>query len=68
METCRKVQYDTRAQAKAARRKTYATRTERDGPLNIYRCTYCGFYHLGHMPPEVRNGTTDKDEWLERRA
>lgn len=34
--------------------------------LNVYRCEGCGGYHIGHMPPEVRRGELDKDEWLDR--
>lgn len=29
-----------------------------------YRCSYCGWWHLGHIPHSVSRGTGDKAAWL----
>jgi rubrerythrin len=58
-----KRRYSTRKAARKARNGT-----EAKGHLNIYRCSFCGFLHLGHLPPDVRRGETDKDAWKRRRG
>lgn len=37
-----KIRYDTRADA---RKVLHAV-----GPLHIYRCGHCGWFHIGHTP------------------
>lgn len=59
-----KWKFETRADAKRARRRLYGKRNQlKDGPLSIYRCEVCGFYHLGHLPTLVRNGQWDRDDY-----
>ena len=61
-----KWKFETRADAKRARRAIYGKRQQhKGGPLSIYRCDDCGFYHLGHMPQRVRNGEIDRRDWQE---
>ncbi len=50
MSTCRtgKIQYATRAAAKAARR-ALNWRGRGDKTLECYRCGDCGSYHLGRL-------------------
>lgn len=61
-KTCEgKRRYTTRKYARRARNATPSV-----GHLSIYRCEFCDFYHLGHMPDDVRRGDTDKDLWLRR--
>lgn len=55
-----KLQYANRKQAKIGRRRTG------DSSLSLYRCPECDWIHLGHMLRNVRNGTYDKADWLER--
>lgn len=49
---------------KAARRARNATETDRR--LHIYRCPFCGWLHLGHLPQGVRNGDGDKAAYIAR--
>ena len=35
-----KIQYHSRAKARAAKRRT-------PGVLDVYRCAFCGWFHLG---------------------
>jgi len=56
-----KVRYPNRKKAREARR-----RTPSGGHLNIYHCPWCGWYHLGHLPRDIRRGKTEKDVWLYR--
>jgi hypothetical protein len=58
-----KRRYENRKQARKARN---GTKTQ--GRLNIYRCPFCDFLHLGHLPPDVRRGETDKYDWKRRRG
>lgn len=53
-----KVQYASRKQARAYRRKLGS------GPVSIYRCPACGWWHMGHLPTRVRRGEVDKQAWL----
>lgn len=65
-DDCRKWKFETRAEAKIARRGIYGRRTPgRDGPLSIYRCVECDFLHLGHLPAAVRAGEVDRDTYRE---
>ncbi len=65
-DECRKWKFYTRAEARRARRNLYGRRRgHHDGPLSIYRCPTCDFYHLGHLPARVRNGALDKDRYVE---
>ena len=57
-----KRRYSDRKRAKSARGRTRQHDSSK-GRLNVYRCDFCGFFHLGHLPPEVRNGEVDKREW-----
>lgn len=54
-----KVRFRTRARAKHVRR-----RLPRDGHLTVYLCDFCGFHHIGHLPPAVASGRLAKSEWL----
>lgn len=56
--TTGKVQFVSRKQARSWRKKTGT------GPVGAYRCGMCGFWHLGHQPQRVRNGSIDKVAWL----
>lgn len=47
-----KVRFDSRADAKAARRRV-TERADID-PGKPYRCPRCGFFHLGHYPADQR--------------
>lgn len=31
--------------------------------LHIYRCPYCFWFHLGHMPKAITSGLLDKTLW-----
>lgn len=59
-----KQRYITKSDARGARRRTPGN----GGSLHIYRCTFCGFYHLGHLPVDVLRGRTEKPEWKRRRG
>jgi hypothetical protein len=54
-----KIRYNNRKKAREARRRTPSPNS-----LNIYCCPACGWYHIGHMPEDVRRGTVSKDVWL----
>lgn len=56
-----KVRYDSRSEAKKARRRTPSS-----GHLTIYPCPFCDFFHLGHLPIAVRRGELDKQDWRNR--
>lgn len=56
-----KVRFQTRGEAKKAR-----SHTRGSGPLSVYPCLFCGFFHLGHLPKEIRRGEVDKREWRAR--
>jgi len=58
-----KRRYNSRREARAHR-----NRLKGGGPLNIYLCPFCGCYHLGHMPRDIRRGKTGKDNWRRRRG
>lgn len=53
-----KVQFATRKSARRYRRKMGS------GPVSVYDCPECEFFHLGHLPARVRTGEVDKAEWL----
>lgn len=57
-----KVKYDTKADARRVRKRMFG-RGHVDGKLNAYRCQFCGWWHLGHMPQAVRNGQLNKASW-----
>lgn len=64
--SCGKYKFYSRADAKRARRSLYSRRGRgKDGPLSIYACDICDALHLGHLPPAVRNGVWDKDDFVE---
>jgi len=31
--------------------------------LHIYRCPYCDWFHLGHLPKAITSGLLDKTLW-----
>ena len=64
-EACRgKIRYQTRADAKKARRRIYSARLPgRDGPLSAYLCDVCDYFHLGHLPQVVRRGEVSRDDY-----
>lgn len=65
-DRCRKWKFETRADARRARKTIYGRRdTSRDGPLSIYRCPHCDFLHLGHLPARVRAGEVDRATYRE---
>lgn len=43
-----KIRYTTPEQAYSARRST--NRKHYTGPMNVYKCKFCGGYHIGHAP------------------
>ena len=48
--TCeKKIQYPSRAKARAAKRRT-------PGVLDVYRCAFCGWYHIGRR---LREGASN---------
>lgn len=57
-----KMRLGSRREARRAR-----ARTKHQGALTIYPCQFCGFFHLGHMPASVRNGSLDKKQWRDER-
>lgn len=57
-----KFRYSNRKQAKKLGRRIATHRTVR-----AYPCPECDGFHLGHKPQRVRNGTVDKDDWLNGR-
>lgn len=52
--------YNTKRLARQARSATVTRDRKR---LSIYRCVYCGFYHLGHLPASVRDGKFDRQQY-----
>lgn len=45
-------------------RKARAATVTRDGKrLSIYRCMFCGAYHLGHLPDRVRSGEFSRQQY-----
>ena len=52
-----KLRFDTRAEAKAHDRMMRA-RYPNNKPLEVYRCPFCDYFHLGTYPtdPEAREG------------
>lgn len=54
-----KKSYTSKRDARSARRRHHA-----GAQLNVYRCTSCGFLHLGHMPQRVRSGDVEKTDWM----
>lgn len=52
--------YDTKRRARQGRRRTNADDRQH---LSIYRCPFCGFYHLGHLPARVREGRYDRQDY-----
>lgn len=53
-----KAQYDSKRAARTARRSIQTSEH-----LSIYRCPFCGYYHLGHKPKAVRSGEITREEW-----
>lgn len=43
-----KNRYESRAQAKAARKRTSHFPGKPERKLHIYRCVFCGYFHLTH--------------------
>ncbi len=58
---CGKVRYGSKAMAKASARRM----KHRKGKLNAYRCG--AFWHLGHLPDDVRHGVISRDALRPRR-
>lgn len=58
---CRgKVRHPTRAIAEAMRQRLLALTTEtlrKRARLNVYRCRWCNFWHVGHRAPDRRPTT-----------
>jgi hypothetical protein len=46
MSDCMKIRYWSRARARAACRRMRAIGDT--GRLNAYRCSWCGWWHIGH--------------------
>lgn len=62
---CGKRTYPTRKAAKDARKKLHAG----DSALRPYECgRVAGNWHLGHIHPEVANGTASRDEFYRKAA
>lgn len=47
--------YHSKTDARKAR-----GRMKGNGVLSVFRCEHCDRYHLGHLPPSVRNGEREK--------
>lgn len=60
-----KRRYDSRRDAKRARARIKASGADtKVGHLQPYGpCDFCGYWHLGHLPPLIARGEVDKDEW-----
>lgn len=58
---CQKVRFMSRRSAKTAAGKLRAQM----GRMSAYRCpTSLGeVWHIGHLPPRVRNGQVSLDDW-----
>lgn len=54
---CGKRRFRDRRDAKASARQRCPGE-----PVGAYRCG--AYWHWGHRPRDVRNGTLDKDDWL----
>ena len=58
---CRKVTYPSRKAARARRKQMPHAN------LSVYPCEFMeGVYHLGHLPPALRQGRLTRDEWTRR--
>jgi len=57
-----KVQYPTRKEARHAARHLPGEK------LGTYRCPFCGWFHVGHIPQRVRAGEVDKSAWLDSKS
>jgi len=53
--TCAKIRYPTRRWAVQAKRSV-------DRTLRPYKCSFCGFWHLGHLPDAIRRGERTRGE------
>jgi len=60
-DVCGKVAYPTKAAAKVARRRLHPGEA-----MSVYRCG-C-WWHLGHLPANVRTGDTDRHDLPNRRG
>lgn len=65
IEHCKKVPYETRLEAmKAIRRRRQAPdRTliqSMTGEPLIYRCKRCGYWHFGHLPPQLQHNSKER--------
>ena len=63
---CGKLSYQQRRDAKRARKILRKGGAYPGTPLTIYPCPVGNGLHLGHMPPEVRNGKMDRQEYRDR--
>lgn len=63
---CGKVRFLTKAAAKKALRRM----TGRDGRMHAYRCTregFADFWHLGHVPSDLKHGDATRADVEARR-
>lgn len=54
-----KVRYESKAKAKRANRINSTKFGDRHGRMAAYRCPHCGWFHLGHMNPTIRDRQRD---------
>jgi hypothetical protein len=59
-QPCGKWAWANRALAKRER-----GRLKGAGTMSLYRCPHGLGIHIGHVPQDVRNGTLDKDDYLD---
>lgn len=59
--TCRKWAWANRSLAKKERK-----RLSGGGTMSLYPCPEGRGIHIGHVPQDLRNGTLDKDDYLDR--
>lgn len=62
-QTTGKRSYGTRKVAKRTLRRVH-----QGARMQAYRCGHCGFFHVGHIPDDVRSGVFDKADWKEGMA
>jgi predicted RNA-binding Zn-ribbon protein involved in translation (DUF1610 family) len=68
-----KLAYTKRAEAREHARRLKRSRSHDGAGVRPYVCPSCGFWHVGHLPPEVMRGELTADEhylgpppWLRR--
>lgn len=57
-----KVRFASRKAARKARAAMQG-RGMGQGHLQAYKCEWCSWFHLGHMPAAVAAGEVDKSDW-----